>query len=271
MKFLRQCLVLLAITATAWMAYGQQAEAAETEKTLLPFHAIDCQGTYRGHLQGVCCDSAGGVYWSFTDRLVKTDTEGQILVAVDAPSHQGDLCYRDGKVYVAVNLGQFNQPAGKADSWVFVYDAETFKEISRHDVSEVVHGAGGMDDYEGHFYVIGGLPPGTNENYAYEYDANFKFVQRHVIESGYTLMGIQTATFHDGHWWFGCYGKPAELIRTSPEFKEVKRWPYDAALGIIGVGPGKFLIGRDTNTKQGHVGKLVPAVVSDESGLKDVK
>ena len=253
------------------MACKHQASAAETEKTSIPFQEIVCQGTYRGHLQGVCCDSEGGIYWSFTDRLVKTDTEGNILVAVDAPSHQGDLCHRDGKVYVAVNLGQFNQPAGKADSWVFVYDAKKLKEISRHEVPEVVHGAGGVDHHAGHFFVIGGLPPGTNENYAYQYDADFKFVQRHVIASGYTLMGIQTATFHDGHWWLGCYGKPAELIRTSPDFKNVKRWPYDASLGIVGIAPGKFLIGRGTRGKEGHTGRLVPAVVDDATGLKDVK
>ncbi|RCS54924.1 hypothetical protein DTL42_03420 [Bremerella cremea] len=232
---------------------------------------MDCPGTYRGHLQGVCCNRQGDVYWSFTDRLVKTDTEGEILAAVDAPSHQGDLCYHDGKLYVAVNLGQFNKPAGEADSWVFVYDAETLAEIAKHQVPEVVHGAGGIDFHGGHFFVVGGLPPGTDENYAYQYDTDFKFVQRHVIASGYTLMGIQTAAFHDGHWWFGCYGKPAELLRTSSDFKDVKRWPYDAALGIVGVGPGKFLIGRGTHSKEGHTGRLVPAIVDEASGLKDIR
>ncbi|PQO42681.1 hypothetical protein C5Y97_02045 [Blastopirellula marina] len=231
---------------------------------------MDCQGTYRGHLQGVAADGKGSIFWSFTDRLVKTDTAGKSLIAVEAPSHQGDLCFHEGKLYVAVNLGQFNKPAGEADSWVFVYDADTLKEIARHPVTEVVHGAGGMDARAGHFLVIGGLPPGTNENYVYEYDADFKFVQRHVITSGYTLMGIQTATFHDGYWWFGCYGKPAELLRTSPDFKEVKRWPYDAALGIVGVAPGKFLVGRGTRGKEGHTGQLVPAVVEEMSGLKNI-
>ena len=153
---------------------------------------------------------------------------------------------------MAVNLGQFNRPAGEADSWVFVYDGQTLKEIARHEVPEVVHGAGGMDQHDGQFYVIGGLPPGTDENYVYQYDADFKFVQRHVIDSGYTLMGIQTATFHDGQWWFGCYGKPAELLRTSLDFKEVKRTKVDAALGIVGIAPGKFLIGRGSRSEMGH-------------------
>lgn len=244
---------------------------AEEGTPKIPFQEIACEGTYRGHLQGVCLDDAGHVYWSFTDRIVKTDAEGKILVAVDAPSHQGDLCFHDGKVYVAVNLGKFNRPAGEADSWVFVYDGGSLKEIARHEVPEVVHGAGGMDQHDGHFYVIGGLPPGTDENYVYQYDGNFKFVKRHVIDSGYTLMGIQTATFHDGQWWFGCYGKPAELLRTSPDFAEVERTKVDAALGIAGIAPGKFLIGRGSRSEMGHTGRLVPAVTDDASGLKDVK
>lgn len=270
--YLKLPFLLIGFLATiCTMSFAPLSSAAEADSASVPFQQIDCEGTYRGHLQGVAANAKGSIYWSFTDRIVKTDTEGNTVVPVDAPSHQGDLCFHDGKLYVAVNLGQFNKPAGKADSWVFVYDGETLKEIARHPVPEVVHGAGGMDHHSGHFFVIGGLPPGTDENYVYEYDANFKFVQRHVIASGYTLMGIQTATFHDGYWWFGCYGKPAELLRTSPDFKEVKRWPYDAALGLVGVAPGKLLIGRGTHVKEGYTGRLVPAVVEDSSGLKDVK
>ena len=52
------------------------------------------------HLQGVAIDPEFHVYWSWTDRLVKTDTAGQILVEVEAPDHQGDLCWHDGKVVV---------------------------------------------------------------------------------------------------------------------------------------------------------------------------
>jgi hypothetical protein len=87
-------------------------------------------------------------------------------------------------------------------------------------VPELVHGAGGMAWYDGKFIIVGGLPPGVNENYAYEYDENFRFVKRHVIASGYTLMGIQTIAQADGAWWFGCYGKPAVLLRAD------QRWTF---------------------------------------------
>lgn len=43
---------------------------------------------------------------------------------IPVANHHGDLCFHDGKVYVAVNLGKFNDPAGNAGSWVYVYDAD---------------------------------------------------------------------------------------------------------------------------------------------------
>ncbi len=33
------------------------------------------------------------------------------------------------------------------------------------------------------FYVVGGLPDGVEENYVYEYDAEFQFVKKHIISS----------------------------------------------------------------------------------------
>ena len=115
---------------------------------------IQCEGDYEFHLQGVARDENKHLYWSFTTELVKTDAVGKLITKVDVADHHGDLTYWEGKVYVAVNLGEFNEPAGKADSWVYVYDAETLVEVSRHWIPEVVHGAGGMAFKDGTFYVV---------------------------------------------------------------------------------------------------------------------
>lgn len=209
------------------------------------FQPATCEGSYKRHVQGICTDGQGAIYWSWTESIVKTDRQGKILKQVPAPDHQGDLCYVEGKLYVAVNLGKFNQPAGAADSWVFVYDGETLAELARHPVPEVVHGAGGMAHRDGHFFIIGGLPPGVEENVVYEYDAAFKLVQRHVLASGYTLMGIQTVAYADGAWWFGCYGKPAVLLRADDQFHLTGRWEFNAAVGIAALGQGRFLIAEN--------------------------
>lgn len=232
------------ITALAFLLVPalSPASAADAADTLT---TATCEGAYPKHLQGICTDGKGHIFWSFSERIVKTDGKGTILLTVEAPWHQGDLCYSEGRIFVAVNLGKFNQPPGAADSWVYVYDSETLTLLEKHEVQEAVHGAGGMDIKDGHYFVIGGLPTDTPVNYVFEYDENFKFVKRHVIESGWTLLGIQTAAWHDGAWWFGCYGKPEVLLKTDANFKLIGRYEFSCAVGIMGIAPNRFLVAKN--------------------------
>ena len=129
-------------------------------KTVRQFRNVSCEGSYPHHLQGICIDGEEAIYWSFTTTLVKTDRSGK---AEDEPvaRHHGDLCYSEGKVYAAVNLGKFNDPKGNADSWVYVYDRDDLSLLEKHEIQEVFHGAGGIGFQDGHFFVVGGLPKGS--------------------------------------------------------------------------------------------------------------
>ena len=217
---------------------------------------IRCEGAYPMHLQGISTDQKKSIYWSFTNEMVRTDLKGKVLNRVKVLNHHGDLCYVDGKIYVAVNLGKFNRPPGQEDSWVFVYNAGNLKEVARYKVPELVHGAGGIASNKGKFYVVGGLPPDYNENYVYEYDKNFKFIKRHVIDSGYTQLGIQTVEHYAGQWWFGCYGSP-KLLRTDDQFRILDKNDFDASLGIVAYSPKKLMIGTSkTNANKLHVGTV---------------
>ena len=257
--------LLLAPLALLQAADGNQDSRAEKAPA---FHSTACEGSYPRHLQGVCTNERDALYWCWTDVLVKTDLQGHLLQRVEVANHHGDLCFHDGRVYVAVNLGKFNEPAGRADSWVFVYDARTLAELARHPLPELVHGAGGIAFHDGRFIVVGGLPPGVEENYLYEYDTALKFQRRHVLASGYTLMGIQTAAFADGAWWFGCYGNPKMLLRADQSFRLTGNWEFDASLGIVSAGSGRFLIGKNTKIKDiGHQGRVVVARPHAEKGL----
>lgn len=258
----------LGLLAFVFLAQHSSA-VAETPSPKIPWKGVECPGQYPIHLQGVCADPDGNIYWSFTDQLVKTDGRGQLLKAVSVPAHHGDLCYFDEKIYVAVNLGAFNQPAGQADSWVYVYDAATLDKLSKHEVQDVVHGAGGIEHRGQSFFVVGGLPEGVPENYIYEYTHDWKLKQRHVLKSGTTLKGIQTVLFHDNAWWFGCYGDPKILLKADADFNIVGRWPFDASYGLIGVAPGKFLVARDPRRKgQKRRAALIPAVADEKAGMK---
>src|SRR3569833_1507051 len=149
---------------------------------------VTCDGFYKQHLQGVCAD-ADAIYWCFTTRLVKPNREGKVLKDIEVATHHGDLCHHGGKLYVAVNLGKFNEPEGKADSWVYVYQSSDLSFVARYATPEVVHGAGGMEYREGKFLIVGGLPADISENYVYEYDSQIRFVQRHSLASGPTDKG----------------------------------------------------------------------------------
>ena len=230
-----------------------------------PYVGVHCAGMYRHHLQGICTNEKNSVYWSFTTTLVKTDSTGKVLKKVPVANHHGDLCHYDGKLYVAVNLGRFNDPKGNADSWVYVYDARDLSFVAKHKTPEVFHGAGGMAYHDKKFIVVGGLPDGVQENYAYEYDRNFKFTKKHVIKSGHTQLGIQTAAFADGHWWFGCYGK--KLIKTDASFKMVGKYDFDCGLGIIGVSPNRFLIARGGGTGEKRTGRTLIGIAEEKKGL----
>lgn len=192
------------------------------------------------------------MYWSFTTSLVKTERAGRVLKTIPVANHHGDLCFYRDRIYVAVNLGRFNDPQGKADSWVYVYDADDLKFVSKHAAQEVFHGAGGIAVMDGHFYVVGGLPDGIEENYVYEYDVEFQFVRKHMVRSGWTRLGIQTAEYHDGAWWFGCYGTPAILLKTDAKFRMLGRYEFDCSLGIVGVDRDRLLIAKGPRTSDGR-------------------
>ncbi|EMI42625.1 glycerophosphodiester phosphodiesterase [Rhodopirellula sp. SWK7] len=228
---------------------------------------VACQGTYPHHLQGMDVDDEF-IYWSFTTTLVKTDHDGVIQKKVPVANHHGDLCFRDGKLYVAVNLGRFNDPMGNADSWVYVYDAKSLNEIARHEVQEVVFGAGGIGFRDDHFYVVGGLPDGVDENYVYEYDSDFRYLGTHVIQSGHTHLGIQTAVFAHGRWWFGCYGSSQPLLVTDSEFRFQGRYDFNCSLGIAAGSQGRLIVADGSCAKdEGCKGSVQMAHPHSQRGL----
>jgi hypothetical protein len=226
--------------------------------------AIVCEGKYPQHLQGIAGDQQDTLYWSFTTTLLKTDMGGAVLAEVPVETHHGDLCYVDGKVYVAYS-NFFNRPG--ADSKVHIYDADDLSLLDVRNVPEASFGAGGVGHHNGHFFIVGGLPVGYEQNYVYEYDEDFRYLRTHTIESGYTRLGIQTVCFHDGFWWFGCYtvdGKKG-LLKTDEEFKLLGVYDVSPSIGILGWGDGRFLFAKHFGDP--YQAKAVWARPDDEAGL----
>jgi hypothetical protein len=238
----------------------KQTTANQTKAITSP-EAVVCEGKYAGHLQGVCRGSNGNFFWSFTRALIKTDTKGKVMKKIEVPDHHGDVCFAGGKIYCAVNFGAFNDPKGNSDNWVYVYSSKDLSLLSKHEVQQVKHGAGGIATKNGRFLVVGGLPEGVPENYVYEYDSQFNFKKRHVIQSGWTRLGIQNAAFAQGHWWFGCYG--SVLLKTTPDFKMVGKYNFNCGYGVLRGPNNKSLYCADGTThKEGSDGKIKTVQVS---------
>ena len=205
---------------------------------------VICEGKYGGHLQGITTDDKS-IYWSHTVQLVKTDLAGNVSRRVEVPNHHGDLTYHNERIYVAVELGEFNQPPGKSKPWVYVYAADDLALQAMHRVPELVHGSGGIAYHDGSFVVVGGLPRDHAQNYVFEYDETFRFKKRHVLPSGQTHLGIQTAGFVNGQWWFGCYGSPGNpgLLKADRDFRLVGKDATDFSYGVAQLGQTELLRG----------------------------
>ncbi len=220
---------------------------------------IVCEGDYGGHLQGVATDG-DNIYWSFTVAVVKTDLSGKILASRAAPSHQGDMCFKDGVVYVAVNRGLFNTETGGV-SQVTAYDAKTLEPIKTTPLPDMPHGAGGMTWKDDRFYIIGGLPLKHERNYVYEYTRDFTFVKRHELDTGFTWMGIQTAAYEDDTFYFGIYGTkgdPAGVLACPGDLSTSTRYIGGGSVGIVKLDGAYYLGGTAMDkTTNRHNGWLV--------------
>ncbi len=250
------CFVLFALAAFS-------GAAAELE---FPAKVV-CDGHYPGHLQGICLDQHKNIFWSFTTQLVKTDSHGKLMKKVPVASHHGDLCWVDGKIHVAVNLGKFNDPDGQADSWLYVYDSENLEELAHHAVQQVKYGAGGVAWHNGRLLVVGGLPNALKENFLHEYDRKFQYVKQHTLPSGHTFLGIQGATFAEKQWWFACYG--SQLLTATAGLQMHGRYTFECGYGIVGLGNGHFYVARGKHEQgKGHHGYLRLAIPDAKTGLK---
>lgn len=88
-------LIFTFITCLAIVGLSQEAPSRVFPNTIFSGN----QGSF--HVQGAVVDQQNGyVYFSFTNKLIKTDLQGNLLASVSGfLGHLGDLVLHDGKVY----------------------------------------------------------------------------------------------------------------------------------------------------------------------------
>lgn len=141
----------IAALALASIALAPSAHADESDRTPRPTlpTQIDGGAWPTSHLQGAAVDSKRGeIYWSFTQRLIRTDLTGKVLGTVEGlTGHLGDLDLnpRDGRVY-----GSLEYKAQKA-FYIAIFDPRKIDRIGMDaeddGVMTTVHLAEVVDDF----------------------------------------------------------------------------------------------------------------------------
>ena len=195
---------------------------------------------FPGHVQGITAD-ATGIYWSFYDTIVKTDYKGKTLLTTKIPTHAGDLCFADGKVYVSVVLYDAKMAKEEGGTgWVFVYD-QSLKFIRKVAIPDTPR-PDGITFLNGKFYVAGddfGRAPHPVNTISI-YDADFKFERKVTVDIGiHTQYGAQTLNAVDGKILGGFYAKAGQnsVFLEPPELKPAGLFKTSVDVGMAVVPP----------------------------------
>ncbi len=205
-------------------------------------------GLFRGHLQGIDIDN-GKIYWSQTFNLIRTDSKGNIERIIDAEYHHGDICIANGKLYCAVNKGEFNQnpTENKAKNFVYVYDLN-LNCLSIIPINNIPEGLGAIEYHNGKFYLGGGCYKEEKTFKIFQFSEDFKFEKCFEIPVGNSLLGVQTLARAHGKFWLGCYtvkGDKYHLWEADDNFNIIKKHKMNGDVGIAEVKQpnATFLIG----------------------------
>ena len=172
---------------------------------------------------------------------------GKFINMVDAPSHQGDLCITDDKVYVATNHKKFNK-LNKADNYVYVFDIK-LNFIEKIKINEMICGLGGIEYHDGSFYLVGGADPSEPTFRIGKYSKDFKLEKMYNIPVGKSKMGVQTICYGYGKFWLGVYqerGANEGLWEMDTNFNIVKKHNLGGAVGIVATNKNEreFIIAK---------------------------
>ena len=155
--------------------------------------------SYPSHLQGIEADETG-VYWSFTNILVKTDYRCNVLKEVKIPRHIGDMCMVDGDLFVSAD---FREPKdvtanGGFQSAVLQYSKDLV--LKKKYTLNIPYGIDGITFCDGKFYIAPGLgKEPKQETMLMVFDRNFKLLKEVRFKTGATMtFGAQTLTTVNG-------------------------------------------------------------------------
>ncbi len=192
-----------------------------------------CDGVYPLHLQGVARGEDGSLFWSYTDRIVKTTPDGRVLktVILDGDGHLGDLACRDGLVAGPVaDIRDYSREA--LGTTVFAFRQSDLEKVAEYKLENA--GYDGIVATDRGFAIakMPSAPEGQTSTIIVEYTPDFKTILgEHVVTTPPIYSGIQNlARFNDGYI-ASCYGSQFYLL--DKDFNVVKRLGLNAGCGVL--------------------------------------
>lgn len=133
--------VFAAAMTSASASQGAKLPLIETEKAVL-VHTVP--GVRNGnHVQGFCADD-DYIYVAQMIQLTKFDWNGKMIKKVEAPSHTGDICVYNGRLYAAVCAWGPNVPKDAPKGSIYEYDTD-LNFIRKVDFDQGLDGIAAID------------------------------------------------------------------------------------------------------------------------------
>ena len=206
---------------------------------------------YPGSSQGVTTDGTY-IYVSSSSEIYKYFKNGTLISSVSNPDggHWGDLCYANGKLYIAwcENASEIPTISG-----VYVYNASNLAFIQKYNITANA-GAGTItyNPTNNHFYVGEACPGYTYYDHFREYDENFTLIASYVndFRCGYGVNGLSyTHPRVDYRVSFLVTSHDTEFYFADSEFNVVGIGyaPFDKLQGVQWINDTHCLVAQQLN------------------------
>lgn len=222
--------------------------------SMLSAHPIveNLNTSYYSHLQGIAADETG-VYWTFTDVLVKTDYKCNVLKEVKLSPHMGDICMVDGDIFVATDFRKPEDIAANNNKKSAVLQFSKDLVLKKKHTLDIAYGIDGITFCNGKFYIAPGLgKTPKKETMIMVFDRDFKLLKEVRFKTGASMKyGAQNLTAINGFILASYYDDGKCSFILDPEtFKIAATTELRPSTGFTSVpekisgNKNTFLIGR---------------------------
>jgi hypothetical protein len=215
---------MILLVAAMASAFASSAEAVKQGPSAVSApipdaDKIELEGEYQGHLQDVCRDKAGFLYWAHTSCILKTDMRGKVLVKAAVEGHNAGCEVKDGVLYVAVCPMQ-NKTGGQTTPecrlQINEYDTETLALRAKH-MLPVNDRAGSLAILEDGSFVVGCLRPKDilpSQARFHHVGRDFSLKSTHLLENVNVRLGIEVIKRTGDTLLMMLYGSPTIKVDT---------------------------------------------------------